>query len=91
MRDSIKRRIDKLEGAIRMCHEPETLEEIIKAFERGDYGYNSLIGIVVSIEQHGGVDHLRGEYPDRLVDYWAGCIREAEQEIELEGTGNDTI
>lgn len=55
----------------------KTLEEQWAAFERGDYGRTTLMAVVVSMINAGGkVEHLRGQFPDKLLDFIGKVIRE---------------
>ena len=55
----------------------KTLEEQWEAFERGDYGRTTLMAVVVSIINAGGkVEHLRDQFPDKLLDFFEKVIRE---------------
>ncbi len=74
----LKRRISRLEGFMDSSRDPETLEEMLSAFERGEYGQPSVMALVASILSKGGsVEHLRGEYPDLLLDYFAERLSKA--------------
>ncbi len=58
--------------------DPETLKEMLSAFERGEYGQSGVMALVASILSQGGsVEHLRGVYPDLLLDFFDGCLRKA--------------
>jgi len=55
----------------------KSLKDQWGAFEGGDYGETSVMAVVVSILSNGGnVDHLRGELPDKLIDFFAECLKD---------------
>lgn len=74
---SIEKRIERLESSLRVGENPQTLDEMFQAFERGDYGDSSIMSIVVAIASNGGSgEHLRGEgLPDELIDYFVEALK----------------
>ncbi len=66
----IERRVVKLENCLGSSLEPETLEEMFDALDRGDYGQVNLASVIASMLSCGGsVEQLRGrEIPDMLLD-----------------------
>ena len=77
MMKEFERRIVRLETLLDSSRGPETLEEMLAAFERGKYSQTSLMEVVVSILANGGTaDHLRGgELPDKLLDFVVEQVR----------------
>jgi len=73
----LERRVVRLEDCLDSSRGPETLEEMLAAFERGGHGRTSVMAIVASILSNGGsVDHLRGgEIPDKLLDFFAERLK----------------
>lgn len=54
----------------------KTLEEQWEAFEGGAYGQASVMAVVASILSNGGsVDPLRGQLPDKLLDFFAERLK----------------
>ena len=85
----IERRVVKLENCLGSSLEPETLEEMFAALERGDYGKTNLPAIVFSIMSHGGsADHLKGgEIPDMLIDFLDEHLKNTMGNPEVGGSG----
>ena len=72
----LEKRLVKLEGSLELSSSPRTLREAWEAFDRGEYGDSSMMALVVSVLSNGGsVEHLRGEYPDLLLDDLAECVK----------------
>jgi hypothetical protein len=84
----IEKRIEKLETALRMGEKPETLEDMFQAFDRGDYGPDTVMSITAAILANGGSgEHLRGKgLPDQLINFFVETVKkEIPKEKEANG------
>ena len=74
MAQNIERRVEKLESSLRVGDKPQTLDDMFKAFERGDYGRDNMMSIVScamsSTNPEGFFESLRKDMPDMLVDWF---------------------
>ena len=86
----IEKRVVKLEGLLGLGEEPETLEDMFEALQRGDYGHCNLASVVTSILSQGrSADHLRhGEIPDLLLDALAELLGNSVANADGRGTDN---
>ena len=58
----IEKRIEKLEEHLSRSDKPETISDMFRAMERGDYGPVSMMSIVAAILSNGGSgESLRGK------------------------------
>ncbi len=87
----VEKRVVRLEGLLGLRDEPETLEQMFAALERGDYGQTNFMAIVVSILSNGrSAEHLRGqEIPDILLDALVEHFRNSV--ANADGRGTDSL
>lgn len=74
MRTNQKSRIEAIEGKLNLAAEAETLEAMMTAFNRGDYGEHSVMSIVAAI-QSGGEQTVRETLPGPLADFFISTIQ----------------
>ncbi len=76
---NIERRVERLESSLRIGGKPETLEDMFRAFERGEYGRYSMMSIVSCAmstpDPEGFFESLRKDMPGLLVDWFAEQIK----------------
>jgi hypothetical protein len=79
---NVERRIEKLEGLLRVGAKAKTVEEMFDAFERGDYGPRTLMDVVsgalATSDLEAFFDSLRKDLPWPLVDHFKDRIGQSE-------------
>jgi len=77
---NIKQRVKKLESSLQIGEKAQTLDEMFEAFERGDYGPNSMMNIVSgalsSEDPKAFYESLRKEMPGTLVDWFEERLKD---------------
>jgi hypothetical protein len=71
----IQKRVVKLEGLLGLRDEPETSDDMIATFEKGGYGYNSVMGIVVAILYARNGESLKKDLPAELVEFFVETLK----------------
>jgi len=78
---NIERRVEVLEVALRVGEKPDTVEDMFRAMERGDYGPCSVMSVIAAMLSNGGnADGLRGSLPDQLIEYFVEAIKRVNAE-----------
>ena len=79
---NIERRVEKLEEHLSKSDKPESIEEMFRSMERGDYGPASMMSITAEILSNGGSgEHIRGRgLPDEIIDYFVESIKKGNVE-----------
>ncbi len=71
----LEKRVAKLEDCLESSRGPETLEEIISAFERGEYGHTSVMSPVVAILANRNGGRLKEDWPAELVNLFVETLK----------------
>ena len=88
---NIERRVERLESSLRIGCKPETLEDMFRAFERGEYGHDSMMSIVSyamsTSDQEGFFKSLRKDMPGPLVDWFVDRLKKNAEKSHNSGAG----
>lgn len=76
MKTNQKNRIEVVEKKLNIAAEAETLDAMLTAFNRGDYGEHSVMSIVAAI-QSGGEQIVKEILPEPLADFFISTVSEA--------------
>ena len=77
MRTNQKSRIEAIESKLNLAAEAETLDAMLTAFDRGDYGEMTPMSVVAAF-MTGGEQTVRETLPGPLADFFISTIRERE-------------
>ena len=71
----IEKRVAKMESLLGSSREAETLEDMIAAFEQGEYGHPSVMSVVVAILTERNGERLKSDFPAELVDFFVETLK----------------
>lgn len=88
---NIERRVERLESSLRIGCKPETLEDMFRAFERGEYGHDSMMSIVSCAmstpDPEAFFESLRKNMPGPLVDWFVERLKRNDEGSHNSGAG----